>query len=56
MEFDVSKEVIGLVIGKEGANIQKVTKDTGVERINVDTTCEPCKVSDSIILMFNLYE
>ena len=36
-EFDVPSDMIGLVIGKGGANVNSVKEQTGVERIVVDT-------------------
>ena len=35
-EFEVPREMIGLVIGKGGANVNSVKEQTGVERIVVD--------------------
>lgn len=35
VEFDIPYELIGLAIGKKGANIQKATKLKGVIAVNV---------------------
>lgn len=43
-EFAVPQEVLGLVIGKQGANIARVQELTGVDRIVVDSESVPCMV------------
>ena len=35
VEFDVPREVIGLIIGKKGARVRQVEEDTGVQNIRV---------------------
>jgi hypothetical protein len=41
VEFPVPNEVLGLVIGRQGSNIDRVTEETGVERIAVDSESDP---------------
>lgn len=41
-EFKVPKEVLGLVIGRNGANVERVQRDTGVARIAVDKRVRVC--------------
>lgn len=41
VEFPVPNEVLGLVIGKQGSNIDRVTEESGVERIAVDSESDP---------------
>lgn len=41
-EFKVPKEVLGLVIGRNGANVERVQRDTGVARIAVDKRVRMC--------------
>jgi hypothetical protein len=44
VEFPVPSEVLGLVIGKGGANIDRVTEESGVDKIAVDSESDPCMV------------
>lgn len=41
VEFHVPAEVVGMVIGKGGANITRVKESTGVERVMVDKDSDP---------------
>ena len=42
--FEVSPDVLGLIIGKQGANISRVKAETGVDTIAVDSQATPCMV------------
>jgi len=46
IEFKVSVELIGLIIGKKGVRVKEIQEDTGVTSIHIDGT------TGSFILIF----
>lgn len=41
VEFEIPHDMVGVVIGKKGANVNRVQEETGVDRIIVDSELSP---------------